>query len=78
MYSLNSSAKRHSAYLLIYYITLLFLVFLTLFLLSIPIIIVDWRLAMSKSAALYCRLSKDDLSFGESSSISTQNMQLAC
>ena len=31
---------------------------------------------MNKSAALYCRLSKDDLSFGESSSISTQKMIL--
>lgn len=31
---------------------------------------------MSKLAALYCRLSKDDLSFGESSSISTQKMIL--
>ena len=31
---------------------------------------------INKSAALYCRLSKDDLSFGESSSISTQKMIL--
>ena len=31
---------------------------------------------MNKSAALYCRLSKDDLSLGESSSISTQKMIL--
>ena len=30
----------------------------------------------NKAAALYCRLSKDDLSFGESSSISTQKMIL--
>jgi hypothetical protein len=28
------------------------------------------------SVATYCRLSKDDLSFGESSSISTQKMIL--
>ena len=31
---------------------------------------------MSKWAAIYCRLSKDDLNFGESSSISTQKMIL--
>lgn len=31
---------------------------------------------MDKFAALYCRLRKDDLSFGESSSISTQKMIL--
>ena len=30
----------------------------------------------NKAAVLYCRLSKDDLSFGESSSISTQKMIL--
>ena len=30
----------------------------------------------NKAAALYCRLSKDDLSFGQSSSISTQKMIL--
>ncbi len=31
----------------------------------------------NKSAALYCRLDKDDLSFGESSSISTRKMILS-
>ena len=40
-----------------------------------PILLIGGMI-MNKSAALYCRLSKDDLSFGESSSISTQKMIL--